>query len=53
MWHLKTATESLIVGALGMIKKGIEKRINKILESPILFEILEKIALCGTAYLLG
>ena len=47
MWHLKTITVPVIVGAFGMIYKGTDKRIN----SPSLYET-EKLALCGTAYLL-
>ena len=51
MWHLKITIVSVIVGALGMIMKGTDKRINKILSSPSQFEI-RKTALCKTAYLL-
>ena len=29
MWYLKTITVSVIVGALGMIKKRTDKQINK------------------------
>ena len=32
----------IIVGALGMIKKGTDKHINKILGSPSLYEIEKK-----------
>ena len=47
MWHLKTTTVPVIVGALGMIKKGTDKHINKI---PVSFSLNGnfKIALCGT-----
>ena len=34
MWHLKIITVPVIAGALGMIKKGTVKHINKITESP-------------------
>ena len=49
MWHLKTSI--VIVGALSMIKKGTDKDINKIPESPTKYEIQNN-ALCGTAHLL-
>ena len=32
--HLKTTTVPVIVGALGMIKKGTDKHINKTVGSP-------------------
>ena len=50
MWHLKTTTVPVIVGALGMIKKGADKYINKIPGSPGLYEI-KRSALCGLARL--
>ena len=40
MWHLKTTTVPVVVGALSMIKKGIYKYINKISGSPNLYKIL-------------
>ena len=51
MWHLKTTTVLVIVGALGMIKKGIDKHINKISGSPSLYEI-QKTAPFATSHLL-
>ena len=39
----------VIVGALGMSKKGTDKHINKIVGSHSWYEI-QKIALCGTPY---
>ena len=36
------------MGALGMVKKGTDKHINKIPGNPQLYET-QKIALCGTA----
>ena len=51
MLNLKTITMAVIVGALGMIKKGTDKHINNIPVSPSLYEI-QKIALFRTAYLL-
>ena len=42
---------AVIVGALGMIKKGTDKHINNIPVSPNLYEI-QKITLFRTAYLL-
>ena len=51
MRHLKTITMPVIVGTFGIIKKGTDKDINKIVSSPSWNEI-QKIALCGTAHLL-
>ena len=51
MWHLRTQTVPVIVGALGMIKKGTEKHLAKIPGSPPSHEI-QKIVLTGTAHLL-
>ena len=52
MWHLKTTIMPVIVWALGMIKKGRDKKhINKIPDSSSWYEI-QKIALCRTAHLL-
>ena len=42
MWHLKTTTAPLIVGALGMIKKGAEMHINKLPDSRGPHEIIFK-----------
>ena len=39
MWHLKTTTVPVVVGALSMIKKGTDKYISKILASSSLYEI--------------
>ena len=39
-----------VVGAQSMIKKGIDKRINKTRGCPSLYE-MHKIKLCGTTYL--
>ena len=43
MWLLKTVT---VIEILGMIKKGANKHINKLPDSPILYEI-QQIALFG------
>ena len=51
MRQLKTTTMPEIMGALGIIKKGTGKHINKIPGSPSLYEI-QNIALWGTAHLL-
>ena len=50
MWYLKTSTISEIVGALGMIKKGIYKHINKLPGSSKLYE-KQKISLYRTVHL--
>ena len=51
MCHLKTTTLLVMVGALGMIKKGTDKHNNKISCRPSIYE-MKMIALCGTAHLL-
>ena len=50
LWHMKTVTIPVVIGALGMIKKGTEKHLEKIPWSPNLAE-MEKIALTGTAHI--
>ena len=42
--HLKTVTIPVVIGALGMIKKGTEKSLN--------LAEMQKIALTGTAHIL-
>ena len=39
IWYLKTTSVSVIVGALGMIKKGTERNIIKICDSLSIYEI--------------
>ena len=39
IWHLKTTTVPVIMGALGMIKKRTDKHINKITGCSSLYEI--------------
>ena len=39
MWHLKTTTVPVFVGAFGMIKKETDKCISKIPGSPKQYEI--------------
>jgi hypothetical protein len=51
MWHLKTCTIPVIVGALGLIKKGAKEMINKIPGNPSLEEV-QKIVLNSTAHVL-
>ena len=48
---MKTVTHSVVIGTLGMIKKGTEKNLEKIPGSPNLAK-MQKIALIGTAYIL-
>ena len=50
MWYLKTITMPVIMGVLGIIKKGIDKNIDQILGSTRQYEI-QKIALCRIAHL--
>ena len=51
LWHKKTVTIHVVIEALGMIKKGTEKHLEKIPWSPKLAE-MEKIALTGNAHIL-
>jgi len=51
MWHLKTTTIPVVVGALGLIKKGTNAFIEKIPGSPSLQEV-QKIVLNSTAHVL-
>ena len=51
LWHMKTVTVPVVIGALGMIKKGTEKYLEKIPGSPSLGE-MQKMALTGTAHVL-
>ena len=51
LWHMKTVTIPVVIGASGMIKKGTEKHLEQIPGSPNLAE-MQKIALTGTAHIL-
>ena len=51
MWHLKTTTVPVVVGALGIIKKGTQQFLDKIPGNPSLSEI-QKIVLNSTAHIL-
>ena len=51
LWHMKTVTIPVVIGALGMIKKGTDKHLEKIPGSPNLDEMQKK-ALTGTAHIL-
>ena len=51
MWKMKTKTVPVIVGALGMIKKGTQKYFNEIQGNLSLAEI-QKIVLNSTAHIL-
>ena len=51
MWGLKTITVPVVIGALGVVKKGIEKHIDKI-PGKINITELQKIALLGTSHIL-
>ena len=52
MWHLKTNTILVVVGALGLIKKGTNVFIQKIPGSPSLQDV-QKIILSSTTHVLG
>ena len=51
MWTMKTKTIPVIVGALGMIKKGTQKYVNEIPEK-LSFAEIQKIVLNSTAHIL-
>ena len=43
MRYLKTITVPELMEALGEIKKGIDKHINKLLDSPSLYDDIKKL----------
>jgi len=51
MWNLKGITVPVIIGALGMIKKGGENHLDKISARPQLQEI-QKVVFTSTAHIL-
>ena len=51
MWKLKTKTIPVVIGALGMIKKGTQNSIDQIPGKPSLQEI-QKIVLTSAAHIL-
>ena len=51
MWQVKTTTVPIVVGALGLIKRGLEKYASQI-PGHIRIEELQKIALLGSAHIL-
>jgi len=50
-WVLKTVTVPVVIGALGVVKKGIEKHIDKIPGKLNITE-LQKITLLGSSNIL-
>ena len=51
LWNLKATIVPVIIGALGMIKKGCQKHLDKLPGNPSLQEI-QKIVLTSTAHIL-
>ena len=51
LWHMKTVAIPVVIRTLGMIKKGTEKHLEKILGRLSLDE-MQKIALTVTAHIL-
>ena len=51
MWDMKTDTTPVMIGALGLVKKGLERYIYNIPGNINIFEI-QKIAILGTAHIL-
>ena len=51
MWGMKTLTIPVVFGALGLIKKGLDRHINKI-PGKIDIREMQEIVLIGTAQIL-
>ena len=51
LWKLKTHTIPVIIGALGLIKKGVDTYLDRIPGVPNIHEI-QKIVLTSTAHIL-
>ena len=51
IWGMKTQIVPVVIGALGVVKKGIERQIDKIMGNINVAE-LQKIALLGSMYIL-
>ncbi|XP_020899453.1 uncharacterized protein LOC110238147 [Exaiptasia diaphana] len=51
MWGMKTTTIPVVIGALGLIKKGMEKYVKKI-PGNIRVQEIQKVALLGPAHIL-
>ena len=51
IWGLKTETVSVVIGALGQVKKGLGKYVEK-LPGNINIEELQKISVLDTAHIL-
>ena len=51
MWNMKTEVIPVVVGAPGLMKKGIEKYTNRIPGNINIYAV-QKIALLGTAHIL-
>lgn len=51
MWRMSTQVVPVVIGALGVIKRGLERRLNKL---PVFISIreIQKTALLGTAHIL-
>ena len=51
MWHMKTIVILVVVGALGIIRKGMVENIKKVSEAASVTEI-QKISMLGSAQIL-
>ena len=51
MWHLRARNIPVVIGALGLVKKGTKDFLDKIPGNPSFREI-QKIVLSGTAHVL-
>ena len=51
MWNMKTEVIPVVIGALGLMKKGVEQYTNRIPGNINIYEV-QKIALLGTAHIL-
>ena len=51
MWHMKTIVILVVVGAFGIIRKGMVENIKKVSETASVTEI-QKISMLGSAHIL-
>ena len=51
LWHMKNVTIAVMIGALGMVKKGTEKHLEQTPGGLNLAQ-MQKVALTGTAHIL-
>ena len=52
MWGMRTETVPIIVGALGLIREGMDQNLGKIPGTSNINELQRQIVLLGTAHIL-